>query len=123
MPPCDQSGVAKTCHPPVWKNGVTTGATSLPVNCHALVVATEGGGREARFVGSPSGLWDGTGGALALAPWALAQQRERARVEDALYSLRGEAGFGMDVMVSHPSDETWTMGGAVRWVSDGRVVT
>jgi predicted PhzF superfamily epimerase YddE/YHI9 len=88
----------------------------------ALAVATGDGGREARFLGGPSGLWDGTGCALALAPWALAQQRAGALMEGARYSLRGEAGFGMDLAVSRTAPGEWSMRGAVRLVSDGRVV-
>ena len=40
VPPRCQSGVAKTFHPPVWKNGVDTGVTSEDPNSHAVVVAT-----------------------------------------------------------------------------------
>jgi hypothetical protein len=40
VPPRCQSGVAKTFHPPVWKNGVETGATSSGPSPQAVVVAT-----------------------------------------------------------------------------------
>ena len=40
VPPRCQSGVAKTFQPPVWKNGVETGATSPGPSSHAVVVAT-----------------------------------------------------------------------------------
>jgi hypothetical protein len=89
----------------------------------ALLVAAEGGGREARFVGSPSGLWDGTGCALSLAPWALAQSREGALGRTARYALRGEAGFGVEVDVTCDAAEGWSMRGAAGLVSDGLVVT
>lgn len=104
-------------HPEAWQR-----VMEKAKHVGALVVATEGDGREGRFVGGPSGLWDGTGGALALAPWALAQQREGAAMAGARYSLRGEAGFGMEIEVTHRPEGAWAMRGAVRLVSDGRVV-
>ena len=94
----------------------------VAVTISALVMATEGDGRTGRFVGSPAGLWDGTGCALALAPWALAQQREGARLDGARYTLRGEGDFGVDFDVACDADGGWTMRGCVRVVSDGRVV-
>lgn len=103
-------------HPEAWQR-----VMEKAKHVGALVVATEDGGREARFVGSPSGLWDGTGCALALAPWALMQQRAGASMERARYSLRGEAGFGMDLEVAHPTSAEWSMRGGVRLVSDGRL--
>jgi predicted PhzF superfamily epimerase YddE/YHI9 len=105
-------------HPEAWQR-----VMAKAKHVGALVVATEGGGREGRFVGSPSGLWDGTGCALALAPWALSQSREGVLAADARYALRGEGEFGMEVEVSLAADGAWTMRGAVRLVSDGRVLT
>lgn len=105
-------------HPEAWQR-----VMEKAKHVGALVMATEGGGREGRFVGSPSGLWDGTGCALALAPWALAQSREGTLARGARYALRGEGEFGMEVEVTLDDDGTWTMRGAARLVSDGRVVT
>jgi predicted PhzF superfamily epimerase YddE/YHI9 len=104
-------------HPDAWQR-----VMEKAKHVGALVVATGGDGREARFLGAPSGLWDGTGCALALAPWALAQQREGAAMADARYALRGEGEFGMEATVARDSVGGWTMRAAVRLVSDGRVV-
>lgn len=105
-------------HPEAWQR-----VMEKAKHVGALVMATEGAGREGRFVGSPSGLWDGTGCALALAPWALSQSREGALAADARYALRGEGEFGVEVEVTLASDGAWTMRGAVRLVSVGRVLT
>lgn len=105
-------------HPDAWQR-----VMEKAKHVGALVIATEDDGQEGRFVGGPSGLWDGTGCGLSLAPWALAQRRAGAAMDGALYSLRGEAGFGMEVVVAHSVEAGWTMRGAVRAVSDGRVVT
>ncbi|MDB4930213.1 MAG: phenazine biosynthesis protein PhzF family [Myxococcaceae bacterium] len=105
-------------HPDAWQR-----VMEKAKHVGALVVAGEGGGREARFVGAPSGLWDGTGCALALAPWALAQAREGALGESARYALRGEAGFGMELDVAHSAAEGWSMRGAAGLVSDGLALT
>ncbi len=104
-------------HPEAWQR-----VMGKAKHVGALVVATEDEGREGRFAGAPSGLWDGTGGALALAPWALAQQRAGATLAGARYSLQGEAGFGVTLTVAHAPEAGWTMRGTVRVISDGRVV-
>ena len=103
-------------HPDAWQR-----VMEKAKHVGALVVATEGDGREARFVGAPSGLWDGTGCALALAPWALALRRAGDRAGQARYALRGEAGFGEELDVT-TDGEAWAMRGGVTLVSDGRVV-
>ena len=103
-------------HPDAWQR-----VMEKAKHVGALVVATEGDGREGRFVGGPSGLWDGTGGALSLASWALAQQRAGASLVSARYTLRGEAGFGMELDVTRSDAGEWSMRGAARLVSEGRL--
>lgn len=103
-------------HPGAWQR-----VMEKAKHVGALVVSTEGGGREARFIGGPAGLWDGTGCALAVAPWALSQARAGAAMTGARYVLRGEVGFGMDVEVTLDADGAWSMRGAVKQVSDGRL--
>lgn len=103
-------------HPQAWQR-----VMEKAKHVGALVVATEGGGREARFLGvAPSGLSDGTGCALALAPWALSQARSGAFEGSARYSLRGESGFGMAVDVTRDEAGGWAMRGAVRLLKDER---
>lgn len=103
-------------HPGAWQR-----VMEKAKHVGALLVAAEGGGREVRFLGGPAGLWDGTGCALAVAPWALAQWRAGVPMSGAPYAVRGEAGFGAEVSMTRDDAGEWSMRAPLRPVSEGRI--